>query len=213
MSPAIEAIWGIPRERLYENAGAGASLVHPDDLGNLIEQAQRAREAPYDFCMRIVRPDGGMRWERSRAFPIRNAAGETYRIAGVLEDLTSKYETAELLERARRYAADLVRAAGEPLRVLQSALGHVGSAPGPSVSDDQPDEMRRAYEQRLATLTRREREVMELLVRGHSSREMAKILNLASKTVEGYRARVKEKMRVKSLAELVRLSLMGKDED
>jgi FixJ family two-component response regulator len=42
---------------------------------------------------------------------------------------------------------------------------------------------------------------------------MAKILNLAPKTVEGYRARVKEKMRVKSLAELVRLSLMGKDED
>jgi PAS domain S-box-containing protein len=213
LSPAIEAIWGLSRERLYENAGAGADRVHPDDLGNLLEQAQRARDEPYDFRMRIVHPDGSLRWVRSRAFPIRNAAGETYRIAGVLEDLTAKYETAELLERARRYAADLVRAAGEPLRILQSALGDANGGPDESASDGGPDEARQAYEQGLATLTPRERQVMELLVRGHSSREMGKILTLAPKTIEGYRARVKDKMQVKSLAELVRLSVMARDGD
>jgi DNA-binding CsgD family transcriptional regulator len=186
--------------------------VHPDDLENLLAQAQRARDEPNDFRMRIVHPDGSLRWVRSRAFPIRNAAGETYRIAGVLEDLTAKYETAELLERARRYAADLVRAAGEPLRILQSALGDANGGPDESASDGRPDDARQAYEQGLATLTPRERQVLELLVRGHSSREMGKILNLASKTIEGYRARVKDKMQVKSLAELVRLSVMARDE-
>jgi DNA-binding CsgD family transcriptional regulator len=73
--------------------------------------------------------------------------------------------------------------------------------------------LRQRYEQGLATLTRRERQVMELVVRGQSSREMARILDLAPKTIEGYRARVKEKMQVKSLAELVRLSLMSRTED
>ena len=50
---------------------------------------------------------------------------------------------------------------------------------------------------------------MELMVRGNSTREIARILDLAVKTIEGYRAQVKEKMQVKSLAELVRLSLLA----
>jgi PAS domain S-box-containing protein len=213
LSPAIEEIWGLSRERLYEHAAAGVDRVHPDDLENLIEQARRARETPNDFRMRIVHPDGSTRWVRSRAFPIRNAAGETYRIAGVLEDLTAKHETAELLERARRTAADLVRAASEPLSILQSALGNGDGGSHSPPQNGEAEALRQRYEQGLATLTRRERQVMELVVRGQSSREMARILDLAPKTIEGYRARVKEKMQVKSLAELVRLSLMSRTED
>jgi len=213
LSPAVEEIWGLSREHLYAHAEAGTDRVHPDDLENLIEQARRARETPNEFRMRIVHPDGSIRWVRSRAFPIRNAAGETYRIAGVLEDLTAKRETAELLERARRYAADLVRAASEPLSILQSALGSGDGHPCSPAQNGDTDALRQRYEQGLATLTRRERQVMELVVRAHSSREIATILDLAPKTVEGYRARVKEKMRVKSLAELVRLSLMSRGED
>ena len=206
LSPAIEDIWGMSRERLYEDSGAGAGNVHPDDLPHLHEQAARAREEPYDFRMRIVRPDGSIRWVRSRAFPIRNVAGETYRIAGVMEDVTAKHATVELLERARRYAADLVRAAGEPLRILQDGLGD-GDGGLPAAAAQRADAARQTYEQGVATLTRRERQVMDLMVRGHSSREMAKMLDLAPKTIEGYRARVKEKLGVKSLADLVRLSL------
>ncbi len=60
---------------------------------------------------------------------------------------------------------------------------------------------------RVAQLTPREREVMQLVVGGSSNREIAAELGLSVKTVEVHRARVMEKMKVDSLAELVRLVL------
>jgi two-component system, LuxR family, response regulator FixJ len=60
---------------------------------------------------------------------------------------------------------------------------------------------------RVAQLTPREREVMQLVVAGSSNREIAAELGLSVKTVEVHRARVMEKMKVDSLADLVRLVL------
>lgn len=59
----------------------------------------------------------------------------------------------------------------------------------------------------LATLTPREREVLELLRRGKPNKVIAANLNLSVRTVEGHRANVTEKMGVKSLAQLVELLL------
>lgn len=62
-------------------------------------------------------------------------------------------------------------------------------------------------EVRLAQLTPREREVMYLVVAGRANREIAAELGLSVKTVEVHRARVMEKMKVESLAELIRAVL------
>lgn len=59
----------------------------------------------------------------------------------------------------------------------------------------------------LATLSPREREVLELLVLGKANKEVADQLGLSTRTVEGHRARLMEKLACGSLAELVRLSL------
>ena len=59
----------------------------------------------------------------------------------------------------------------------------------------------------LATLSPREREVMDLLVLGKANKEVADQLGLSTRTVEGHRARLMEKLACTSLAELVRLSL------
>lgn len=59
----------------------------------------------------------------------------------------------------------------------------------------------------LATLSPREREVMDLLVVGKANKEVADVLGLSTRTVEGHRARLMEKLACSSLAELVRLSL------
>jgi two-component system, LuxR family, response regulator FixJ len=66
---------------------------------------------------------------------------------------------------------------------------------------------RAALAARVAQLTPREREVMQLVVAGSSNREIAAELGLSVKTVEVHRARVMEKMKVDSLADLVRLVL------
>jgi FixJ family two-component response regulator len=59
---------------------------------------------------------------------------------------------------------------------------------------------------RLATLTPREREVLEYVVAGKLNKQIAGDLGTVEQTVKVHRARVMEKMKVQSLAELVRLT-------
>ncbi len=56
------------------------------------------------------------------------------------------------------------------------------------------------------TLSRREREVMELVVSGNSNREIAETLGISPKTVEVHRSRVMSKMRADNLAQLVQMN-------
>ncbi|AUB81283.1 response regulator transcription factor [Candidatus Thiodictyon syntrophicum] len=66
---------------------------------------------------------------------------------------------------------------------------------------------------RLADLTPREHEVMGMVTDGKSNREIAAALGVTPKTVEAHRARVMEKMRAESLAELVRMALIAGREE
>ena len=65
----------------------------------------------------------------------------------------------------------------------------------------------RQVQERLAHLTPREREVMEMVTDGKSNKEIANALGVSAKTIEAHRARVMEKMQAGSLAELVRMAL------
>ncbi|MBS1141654.1 MAG: regulatory protein, LuxR:Response regulator receiver [Proteobacteria bacterium] len=62
-----------------------------------------------------------------------------------------------------------------------------------------------AISHRLDQLTQREREVMQLVVTGKLNKQIADELNISMKTVEAHRARVMEKMGVRTLAELVKV--------
>ncbi len=59
---------------------------------------------------------------------------------------------------------------------------------------------------RLDTLTPREREVMEHVIGGHLNKQTAADLGTVEKTIKVHRARVMEKMKVQSVAELVHLA-------
>ena len=64
---------------------------------------------------------------------------------------------------------------------------------------------RSARDARLALLSEREREIVELVATGKSSREIAEILQISSRTVENHRARAMEKLHVTSAVEMARL--------
>ena len=75
------------------------------------------------------------------------------------------------------------------------------------------DQARRAHQQsldelraRLATLTPREREVFEHVISGQLNKQIAADLGTVEKTVKVHRGRVMEKLKARSLADLVRMA-------
>jgi DNA-binding CsgD family transcriptional regulator len=58
-----------------------------------------------------------------------------------------------------------------------------------------------------SSLTRREREVMQLVAEGHTNRSISDILKISIKTTETHRARIMKKLDLKSVADLVRYAL------
>jgi DNA-binding NarL/FixJ family response regulator len=59
----------------------------------------------------------------------------------------------------------------------------------------------------LAGLTTRQREILQLVAEGKSSKEIATLLDLSAKTVESHRAQIMERLGVHDLTGLVRFAI------
>jgi diguanylate cyclase (GGDEF)-like protein/PAS domain S-box-containing protein len=89
VSPTYEDVWQRSCATVYSQVLAWMDSIHPDDRGRVDAVMAGARDSGrFDMEFRIERPDGTLRWIRSRSFPIRNAAGAVYRLAGICEDIT-----------------------------------------------------------------------------------------------------------------------------
>lgn len=84
-------------------------------------------------------------------------------------------------------------------------LAAIGEALQPKASPSAADRDRLAA--KMALLTQREREVMELVVAGQTNKMIAHRLDIAVRTVEIHRSRVMEKTGAASLSELVRMAV------
>jgi FixJ family two-component response regulator len=85
-------------------------------------------------------------------------------------------------------------------------LGAIERALARAVRDYTEREEMEEIQSRINSLTRREREVMALIVRGLLNKQVAFELGTVEKTIKVHRARVMEKMQVESLADLVRVA-------
>ena len=90
---------------------------------------------------------------------------------------------------------------------MPARLGEVRAA-APASGMREREAERAELHQRLATLSKREREVLDGLVAGKPNKTIAYDLGISPRTVEIYRANVMTKMRAVSLSELVRMTLM-----
>ncbi len=85
-------------------------------------------------------------------------------------------------------------------RALEKARARERAAPAAAPAD---------LERRLATLTPREREVLDHLVRGSQHKVIAHALKISPRTIEVHRARIMQKLEARNLAHLVQIMLTG----
>jgi diguanylate cyclase (GGDEF)-like protein/PAS domain S-box-containing protein len=98
VSPGYEQIWQRSVAELTRSPRQWIEAIHRDDRERVMRAvAEKQLIGEYDEEYRILRPDGSERWIRDRAFPIRNARGEVYRVVGTAEDITERKRYQEQL--------------------------------------------------------------------------------------------------------------------
>jgi DNA-binding NarL/FixJ family response regulator len=100
---------------------------------------------------------------------------------------------------------------GLPVIMIALGTGELDRAHLECATGLQQDVFGEGVAARFAALTARERQVLNLIVAGRANKIIAYELSISPRTVENHRARVMEKLRVKSVAELVRLALSAAD--
>ncbi len=65
--------------------------------------------------------------------------------------------------------------------------------------------------EKLTRLTEREREILQYVIDGKPSKEIAALLGISQRTVEQHRSHIMQKLEVDSLAELVRLAVPSRE--
>lgn len=116
VSPAFEQMWGVPVGTHYSNPQQWADFILPEDRERVLAGfAGLTRDSSsIDLEYRIVRPDGQVRWVRSRGFQVRDAQNTLIRLTGIVTDVTEA-----------RLVADALRASLDEFRTLAEAMPQI----------------------------------------------------------------------------------------
>lgn len=90
----------------------------------------------------------------------------------------------------------------------EAFLSSVRAALAEGEAVDRQESQEAEVRERIASLSARERQVLEGLVAGRANKVIAYDLGISPRTVEVYRANVMTKMQAQSLSELVRMSIL-----
>ena len=101
-------------------------------------------------------------------------------------------------------AHDFIEKPFDEMRLVESVRAAVADAAEQHVAAEQIS----SFAARVATLSDRQSQVMDLAVKGLSNKEIAQQLGISPRTVEIYRAWVMEKTGARNLAELVRFAVL-----
>ena len=88
VSPSYEKIWGYSCDELYASPNSFLDVIHPEDRPKVEKTLANSLETEAETECRIVVPNREIRWILIRGFPIKNQAGEVYRIARIAEDIS-----------------------------------------------------------------------------------------------------------------------------
>lgn len=108
------------------------------------------------------------------------------------------------IEAVRAGVKDFIEKPFDDEALLASIRSALAEQAGAAEREGQEAEVR----ERLASLSTRERQVLDGLVAGHANKVIAYDLEISPRTVEVYRANVMTKMKARSLSELVRMAIL-----
>ncbi|WP_426177256.1 ATP-binding protein [Massilia sp. TWR1-2-2] len=139
VSAAYDAMWGRDGARLAEAPGDWIASVHADDRAALLQRWEGLREhGAYDEEYRVAQPDGAMRWVRDRAFVVKDAMDQPYRIARITSDISGRKAMESRLraadENKNDFLATLAHELRNPLSPIRTAVELLGRAGPDAVS-------------------------------------------------------------------------------
>src|SRR3954452_12653234 len=132
---------GLSHEQL---AGEGwLDMIHPDERERVVRESGPAapdRQLQTEF--RAVRPDGEVRWMRTRASPLHGAHGEHAGFVGALEDVTQELEAMrELAAREAEYRMLAENSSDFLARHAPDGTYRYASPASVAITGYEPDEM------------------------------------------------------------------------
>lgn len=182
--------------KLEESLGDGwLSAMHPEDAAAWPDQIHRAIAEKESFSVecRLRRCDGRYRWLHKTGQPFFDEkSGDLLGYVGCCVDVT-----------AHKQALDGLRQASEKYRSVLSNLKDAVVVIEDYLRTDEPGQNHRRDDR----LTPRQREILHLIARGYSTREIATQLHVSVKTVESHRAQLMQRLNIHDVAGLTRFAI------
>ena len=99
ISPQSKELFGYDPEEFYKAPLLIRRLIHPEYLSNFILHWRTLLkgEAPEFYEIKILKKNGEIRWVQQKNLIIRNDAGKTVAIEGIVTDITNRKNTEEAL--------------------------------------------------------------------------------------------------------------------
>ncbi|HEX5745986.1 MAG TPA: PAS domain-containing protein [Archangium sp.] len=95
-TPNVEPMFGMAPGTFLGTAEAALALIHPEDrervARTLGQSAREQGESEHQLEYRVLRADGGVRWQESRGRVLFDERGRPTKLAGVVMDITSRKE-------------------------------------------------------------------------------------------------------------------------
>ena len=157
VSSAYDALWGRASAALAGAPDDWLAAVHPDER-EAVDASWRALQQGehYDQEYRLCRADGSIRWVRDRAFSVRDATEQPYRIARISSDVTQRKSMEGLLRAAddnkNDFLATLAHELRNPLSPIRSAVALMGMVPAEQV--EVHEKARQVINRQVAHLSR-----------------------------------------------------------